>query len=465
MTYNISTANLHQRIYRYGIIAFSILSVLAIVFYKERTIFLDNSFFLFEILRTGSPTVQRYRFISAIPQSLPVLAEKLSLSLKWVMISFSAGFMLFQFACYLVTGSILKNYKLAIALLLFNTLFATHVFFWGLSELILGIGLMFPLFALLMQKHTGGKKLSVAIVLLITFLVAFSHPLIIFPYLFAAAFFWLSNAIARKKLVWVTVALLFLFTFKIIFLSDAYEHGAGGALIAHLLEFFPDYLNIYANTVFVENLFSIYYWIPLSLILITGVYIKNGCWLKIMLVISFFTGYLFMINITYATDATKEFYIENMYMPLAVVLAIPLLYDVLPRLGHLPTIVVITLIISCSFIRIGYQKDFYSERLDWYRAYLQKNKNIKVMTSYDGRYDNVILQSWATPYEFWLLSTFENDSTASVIMSENIEEISWAYDRKNDFVTQWGVFNYGDLNPMYFKFRDTGTHYTFNKEQ
>jgi len=54
--------NTYKRIYNAGFACYALLAILAVIFYKERTIFTDTSFLLFQIIRTGAFAIQDMRF-------------------------------------------------------------------------------------------------------------------------------------------------------------------------------------------------------------------------------------------------------------------------------------------------------------------------------------------------------------------------------------------------------------------
>ena len=149
-----------KKLYKVGLLIFSVLILLSVLFYKERTVFLDNAYFLFQMTKNADFCIQRNRFISVLPQILPLIAIKLSLPLKVVSLLFSLGYALYHFSCYLLCG-LLRSYRLAIALLFIQTLIVTNTFFWHLSELQAGISLSLVVFALLTQKGTNKQKMPI----------------------------------------------------------------------------------------------------------------------------------------------------------------------------------------------------------------------------------------------------------------------------------------------------------------
>ena len=154
---------------------------------------------------------------------------------------------------------------------------------------------------------------------------------------------------------------------------------------------------------------------------------------------------------------------ENLYIPLSVFLAIPLVYDVFPAIGmrnvKLPLIVSTFIVISFCW-RIKIRHVIFNDRIEWYRNYIAASEGRKLIVPFDNVPKNKILLSWASPYEIWLLSTLENDTTESIIISDDVSTVSWAWDYRHHLITTWGVFEYDKFPPTYFKFYDTKSPYS-----
>jgi hypothetical protein len=457
--------DLYKVLFKIGIVLYVVLLIMAVLFYKERSIFLDNSFFLFEILRNDAVTIQRYRFIVVLVEWLPLLAAKLSFSLKSVMIIYSVSFSLYYFFCYLLCGVLFKNYRVALVLLLLNCLIITHTFFWGLSELIQGMGLMMPLLAMLSAPRSSGfRALHYFVTIIAATTIAFAHPLTLFPFMFAVIFLLMikESDVEKKPIIFSGVMFLIAFAIKKIWFTDAYDANSMAAT-GNIVKLFPDYLSLYSNQHFISNWWSIYYWIPISSLLIIITYLVSKQWWLLSLFLCSTIGYILLINIAYPASDTHDFYIENMYLPISIMLGFPLVYHVIPLFNKakLGLLILFVLIMFTSVIRIYNQKKFYTARIDWLRGFISQNKNVKVLASSKIAPPHTILMTWATPYEFWLLSTVENNQTASIILSEDPSSLLWGTEHAKGFLTTWGLFDYNTLNPLYFKFQDTASNYKF----
>lgn len=457
-------SSMEKKIYNTGLITYIALLLLSVVYYKERMVLFDSSLFLFEMSRTDT-FMMGHRFIVFFTEFLPWLMIKMSMPIKAVALSYSMSFMLYYLGCYLLIGRVFKQYLLAVLLLFINILLSTHTFYWCISELSQGMTLFVLLLAFVAGKGLKWKYFIFIIPAIIT--VAFAHPLIVVPVFYALAFVFLNKKVGIKRLMTVVVTILFIITFyvKQKHFPNEYETASMGAW-KNILKYFPDYWELYSTKRFIQNWFSIYYWVPISLLLITVTYIVNRKWLLLFFVLVSFTGHLLLVCCSYPLSSTRDFYIENFYLPYAIILGLPLLFDVFARLEKKNIALILGSVIFITGIaRIYNMHYFYRGRVEWYRGFLDNNLGNKIVSGTGGFPMGTILMPWATPYEFWLLSTIEKDTTASIIIHEHVQELDWtkSYGSKS-FITTWGVFDYSDLNPQYFKFRDTVTRYKYYRE-
>ena len=119
---------MYKKILLLGIATYAVLLFLSLLFFKERTVFLDVSFLLFNILKDGHFAIQADRFGSVLTQAFPLVSSKLHLPLKWIMINYSAGVVLYYFTIFLLCIKTFKNWQLGLAMILFNTLMVSYTF-------------------------------------------------------------------------------------------------------------------------------------------------------------------------------------------------------------------------------------------------------------------------------------------------------------------------------------------------
>lgn len=78
-----------------GFFSYSVLFIFAVIFFKERTVFMDASYIVFSIVKDGKLAIQNFRFGSAFTQLFPLITLKLGLPLEKIILSYSVGFVIY----------------------------------------------------------------------------------------------------------------------------------------------------------------------------------------------------------------------------------------------------------------------------------------------------------------------------------------------------------------------------------
>jgi hypothetical protein len=124
-----------ERQFKYfSIVTSALLMVLSIVFYLQRDIMYDSSFYFFDMLETKGFCIQHYRYPAVLSQLLPLLFIKTALPLKWIAVAYSLNLALIAVVLSLLSGYWLKNWKAAAAIVLSPFLFNSEMFFWMVAE-------------------------------------------------------------------------------------------------------------------------------------------------------------------------------------------------------------------------------------------------------------------------------------------------------------------------------------------
>lgn len=457
---------MYKKIYSVGIAVYVFMLFLSVFFYKERIILLDTAFTVFNILKDNSFSIQVYRFGDVFSQMLPVLTRRLQLSLNTIILSYSAGFTLYYFVCYLICGSFLKQYRFSLAILLLNILFVSDTFYWITSQLPQAIALFMVVLAFLSNKHLNSNNALMLLVLILgAITVAFFHPLVLFIVVYAILFFAERKEAFADKRILYGIALVYFFAviLKAVLFRTTYEqHSLSG--LKNFITQFPDYFTLYANKRFLYNCVAKYYWIPTITSAIIIFYTRIKEWKKLGLFVAFLLGYLMLINISYPTNATPEFYIESLYLPLSIFLGLPFIFDLLPLLEKRKmALPVIVLILLSGCLRIYLTHSIYTARLGWERNFMAQYLDKKVIVSAEKADTTLLQMLWGTPYEFCLLSSLEQHKTASIIIDNNPKEREWAGGTTKSLVVNWNVIPYSQLSTRYFHFTDTTSGYQIIK--
>lgn len=423
---------------------------------------MDAAYHLFFIIATDDFTIQNYRFGAVVTQIFPLLAGKAGLSLNNILVIYSVGVAFYYSACYYICGAVLKRYALALVILLLNLLFVTHTFFWMHSELPQGCAMLIVTFAIITtnpKRHfTWLKYLLITGLLVVD---AFFHPLIIFPAFFLFLYFILSVDKRRTKAELIVFGIIYLLAYfiKFQFYKTSYDNGALDS-VTSLFTLLPDFFNLYATKEFIADIKTKFYWIPIFFLAAVWVYSYTKQWTKLLLYVVAFISFIIVINVSYHYEAVPRFYIENLYLPASLILAVPFIFDIVhKKLSYKYSIIILSLIIITAVARIIYISNFYVDRLNWERDYLSQNINEKLIVHERHAPIDTLIFSWGTSYEFWLLSTIEYQQSASLVITDNIDDLIPPPGKTKSYIMRFHGFPYEILPKQYFIFDDTITEY------
>jgi len=455
---------MNEQTFKIGSITYIILAILAVILYIERTAFLDISFHLFYILKDGNFAIQNNRFGAFMTQLFPLIGSKIGLPLDVIMKLYSVGFVLYYFSIFLIITKFLKVQKFGIVLLLFSTLIVADTFYWIQSELPQGIAFMILYFATIYSMDNNEKlknwlQLPVLATMLVT--LAFFHPLLIFPFLFSTIFLYLDYPSQRNYLKGGFLFYFFLLLIKSLFFKTSYDSTAMGG-IKNFIELFPDYLFLNSNKQFVLDIVNKYYLLVLVFLGMTYYYVKKSKFTKAFLIATFFIGYLLLVNVSYPKGA-ESFYLENLYLPLSIFVTLPYVFDL--KLNNKVYLSLLILILGISLLRISINHKIYSSRVALLENYMSETQYLpekKIIITEKQFPMDTLMMSWATPYEFWLLSTTSKNETRSIMITDDINEVEWTKNYNKKFVTKWGAFDYSELPTKYFIFDDTTFYHFIN---
>lgn len=414
--------------------------------------------------RTAEPAIQNYRFGAFLTQALPLVGIKAGASLHALMLIYSLSFVLLHFGVFAFCGLALKAWRPALILLIANALFATDTFYWIQSELPQGLALSVLLFAFAERASGRFGTAFAACAVALTPVVAFMHPLLIFPVMFWIAYRLLDRA-SPRLLILVALAYLLSVAVKTFFFKTAYDSSAFEGL-KNFREHFPNYFRNYANKRLLLRCLGPYVLLPVAFVGVVWWQARKKNWLKLALVGLSVLGYGLLINVSYPNKETTAFYIENMYLPIGLMLGVPLVYDILPRhLGKGRTSWIALAVVLFALIRIGGAHRPYAQRLAWLRnAVFQKLSEKRILPASQTPQE-LLLMDWGIPYEAWLLSTSERNTSASLLVASDPEKFSGEMGNTEHFLTPWGSHSYASLPTQYFMFRNTSAGYYVDSTQ
>ncbi len=449
-----------ERLYKIGYLGYLLLFILALVFYKERSFFLDSAFYLFEMVRANDFAIFHYRYVAIFAEIFPLAARWLHADLKVIAVLFSVSYILFPLICYWLCG-IMKKYEYGLVLLLFNIMLVADSFYFITSELSLGVDFLLLLFAFV--EYRKGKNIipTLFVCAILSFFIILSHPMIIFPVSYLLLHQFINRKDLKRETIVGSVLFAILLIIKWLFFVDDYEAKSSSG-ISKLLT--SHYFDLPSHKALLKDMLYKFYWLPVLGGLVFVFLFRRKQWLNPGLFAGYAICYMFLVNITFQDGNTPAFYLENFYLLFGLFVAVPLVLNVLPvaNTGRLPMVVLVLLILS-SALRVYSFHGRYVQRISWEREYLEANSGEKLLVSSSTVPMDILVYTWATPYEFWLLSTVEQKTTASITINDNIDAISWGANNTKEFLGAWSAYKYTEFPPQYFNFRDTVSGYRIIK--
>ncbi|MCW5906728.1 MAG: hypothetical protein KIS94_02630 [Chitinophagales bacterium] len=448
-----STAN--KATYVLGIMVLGALLFFSIRFWKERTLMTDMAYHTFVIAQTGDFAIQNHRFGAAITQAFPLVAFKLGLPLKTAMQLYSSSFYIWYLVVFAIVVWGLKNWRMGIVLLSFLTLLVSYSFFWAQSEYPQGmVFLILFLSALLYPAGSAAWKFILLPVLLVT--TVFCHPLIILSLIFGVSYFFLNKEIALPKFIAILSLAVLVLICKSLFLKTGnYEAGKMGG-VKNFITLFPHYFTTKSWVFFFRQLvgdYAGYFWVTL---LVAGYYLKNRFYVKLVWVVGFSIAYLLLVNVSFP-DLEKNTYLQNLHLPLGFMIALPLVYEILPKAKLQLWVAAIVLLFAFRLGMIWQSHTFYTGRIAAIENLLEKSK--AQPTNKFWVEDNVLKpeifgETWAFSYETLLLSSIPSpDSTRTIEVQSVVEQYAFLLESDFVFINRYHGWDGNTLPPRYFNLK------------
>lgn len=488
-----------------GYLIWLVLLFFSIYFYQERVLFLDAGFLVFKLINEGFPQIFHFRFSNVFVEILPWIGIQLGLPLKWIMILYSASYLLFFGMIYHLLVSWLKNDFLGWVLIFLFTLLSLDTFYHIQSEFYLGLALLLLVFGIVLKYKDLKQGWIFPVLGLLIITIVFSHKMTLIPFVFLWLFFLGKYIEERSFIIFIKdsirfnksanlnpglkyLLLLFLFLlitiFKTIFFTNWYEAWKSSIFESNLIKFFPNFLDIPANFIFLERMVEHYYWFPILLLVVSVFYLFKKEWFKLLLVWAFCIGQLLLYALA-DPEAPHRFYSEVNYLPLSIFVLVPILFEILPLnvlsssiskiWGHIPPsmlaqklrqgqvigLSIIFLIIASRLFLIAQNHQTFENRIVWMEENLEKvsqhNTNRSLILQEDVPME-LLIQDWGIPYNALLLTAIESpDSAKTIFIHENFDN----YKRKdllekdNYFLTRFHnqAIRADSLNTDYFRLK------------
>lgn len=325
--------------FRLAFAAMLVLLLFAGYFYQERVCYIDLSYHLLYFLKGSALFIQNNRFVAVATQYPTLLALKAGLPLQAVEILYSVVFIVYYLTVFLLSAYWFRNQQVALVVALLYTLLAARTFYWAQSEMPQALAALLLFYAGISRQAPLQRRFStVALAALIPVFV-FGHPLAILPFAFIWTYDWLLN---RRFKDWSYYGLLLLaiVSYKLretLIVPGSYEANKM-TFLPNLLAHFPHYLDLQSFRDFWKLCGRNFIAVPILLAVLSVFYVRQRTWqaaLRLLAVWGFAAGYVLVVNVSYP-DGTDATYLENMLLPLTLIITIPFAMEVLPALERHP---------------------------------------------------------------------------------------------------------------------------------
>ncbi|MCL2247273.1 MAG: hypothetical protein FWC10_09240 [Lentimicrobiaceae bacterium] len=443
---------------------FIILLIFSVIFVNERVLFIDSAYQLFEMIqRCGfQQNVRRYSMFLA--ELLPLLAIKLQLSLKIVVLFYSVSFTLIAYGFWALTTYVLKNRYVGI-IMLFTMIGMRHTFFHTISETFQLMFFAAFLYAWLNSRFAkritvAGKSLYYFVALFMMTLCTFIHPVALFFLVFILGIYILNKnyTISQKTLITlITIGIVILKFATVVQGSHDTDYNMG------IREFLGYCLHIYrirSTEWFFIRLID-FYWAPVLLLVLALIYYRRK---KQYLNFWFFLGFnlsFLIITLVLYHNPDSAIGRERSFLPLMFFCGVPFMRDVFPNISlkqHKAFYITLTCLLCIGFVKIAIAAIPYSKRINKIEEIVafanQENQKKLVM---DREASNAIIPffNWATGFESMMYSAMmDKNSTVNFYIEEDLDTHRTNANFLNEdiflAVPWWTFWEISYLNPHYF---------------
>ncbi|MGB3798397.1 MAG: hypothetical protein WA952_01210 [Lewinella sp.] len=332
-----ATSNAAQAAYWVAVAMMLLLLAGASYWYLERTLWVDPSFIVFEVMYEQHPIISEHRYGAFITQMWPLLAHQLNLPLRIILWVYSVSFYAFYTAVLLLVGWRWKQYALGVLLLLYLTVLVSDSYFWPNNEVHQGIGWMVLALGWYNHLMEGGevswwKHILAGILMILSLL---THVLVAAPF----AFLWVYQIVREGRGLTRTVltysALLLAGVGLRYYLSqDSWYDGYKLEGVQNLTvpSFFAAFGNGHARQA-TALLWPDY--VGALVLLLTGLcyLLWRGGYLRAIITVGACLLYAGLVLVTYPAPFGREllFYYESEWQGLAIIAATPFCLDLLLR--------------------------------------------------------------------------------------------------------------------------------------
>lgn len=431
--------------------------VLSCVYWLERSGSIDTSNYLFEIICEEGFLLANWRFAAGLTQLLPILAVKMGLSLKAVMIAYSINFAILNYLVFLATVYWLRNPIGGLLVTLITAIGVTHVFYWPVSEAFQCMVYCCALYATLQSKLPFNQKLIATG--LFGFLTVASHPLAMIVVPFSVAFYGLGKkSLLKERQLLSTMGLAILLPllfFGIKYISGGKDTDADSAFNLFVsLQGLWDSPGLRTTN---NSLFTQFEMLSnCCIVALAGLILKKR-WIQIALLLLTLGLYYLMFNVTYK-NGTSFLGRENHMLPFAL-FGLVAGYETIKDLRRYKLLLSLaTILLLLSGNRILDHSHWWTARDEWHDSMISNLRSFpekKYIMNSANVQEGVVPMAWSMYSESLLRSSLAGpDSSLVIYAAKNPTEfVNGAKKQEQQYprFPGWDYDRVSYLNEDYFR--------------
>jgi hypothetical protein len=439
-----------------GSICFILLSMIAMFFFKERTVFCDTAFQLVYLLVKQKPIVMPVRMGAGLSQLIPLSAVWLGADLKTVMIIHSLSTLILYAAIFLMAYLLSKKSLVFFIIPLSLTLIVNDVFYWTVSDVQVGLIWLGLYAVIIFEDRWRDKAWLWPVHFLFILWVQVFHLLLFLPILFLVIYYYDSISRLFSKQFFIHILLcLVAFTYRYYTAThDWYERGKIN-IWSNLRTNLPHVFSLESAQLLFRNMH--FYFIYFA-VLVMGVLwlLFSKKYFRALVVIAFSVGHWLLVVVTDPNDS--GFYLENMLLPLGFIAALSFVADILPSNRWLAPLFALLMIVRVVTIYDAHEK--YSDRLKTYDRYIRYARSTYlngVFVDANRTDKDKFFMPWGSGFESMLLSGLDGNDGCVIVQidSEPARFDSLMHSGTLPIMTG-PTWDKAKIPPQYFKFKGKG---------
>ncbi len=304
-----------------GHVSMLVLIFLSVYFYQEKMLHSDNAYGAFMLINTKQFIIPHYRFPLVLTQLLPLLAIKLGLSLKFVLIAFSASFYLIYYFCFLLVNYVFKNTKAAL-LILFTVLVTTSEIFFLQTELLHGLvfGVTFYAWFYYAEDKQTTKIFNQLLGVVLLLIALLFHPLSALFVLFLLVWIIIETQNYRNTKLYFYLLLAVAVLIVKTLLTPANSYEAGFLQMPSFYEAFMGINKSYSLGFFVKRLQGLYL-LPTLMLLASLIWLSyKKQFINVTYLLVSAIGYLLFVAVFIKGDSNVM--MERVFLPYGLIASI-----------------------------------------------------------------------------------------------------------------------------------------------